>query len=112
CGRNLNQAISAAEAVQLIGGFSAPGILLRISNRFRQFMNGDGFHGAYGSRIRMQIPSIVTKLQRDVNTRQAVATLWDPQLDNLSGMSDYPCTVALQFEIRDGRLCMNTIMRS
>lgn len=110
-GRGLNRAIAAAEALQLIGGFSDPDLMLRIAPRFKDFLNGDGFHGAYGNRIKSQIHPTLTKLA-DEDTRRAVITLWDGDLDNLAGMRDYPCTVALQFQVEGGTLCMNTIMRS
>ena len=45
-GRKLNTAIAAAEALQLIGGFSSPSLLTQISERFDDFIDGDGFHGA------------------------------------------------------------------
>jgi thymidylate synthase len=111
-GRKLNRAIGTAEALQLIGGFSAPSLMLRISERFGQYMNGDGFHGAYGSRIRHQMLNVATKLRGDEGTRQAIVTLWDPVLDNIPDMRDYPCTIMLQFQIEEGRLCMNVVMRS
>jgi len=69
-------------------------------------------HGAYGSRIRYQVAGAIAKLEHDQDTRQAIITLWDPVLDNQPDKRDYPCTVALQFEVNDGRLCMNTFMRS
>lgn len=110
--RGVNAAIGCAEALQLIGGFSHPQLLLRISSAFEKFTNGDGFHGAYGSRIRHQMLNVATKLQRDSGTRQAIVTLWDPVLDNIPDMNDYPCTILLQFEVHDEKLCMNVVMRS
>ena len=111
-GRNLNPAIAAAEALQLIGAFSSPALMLRISPRFKAFMDENGFHGAYGSRIRHQGLHVVSKLRQDDGSRQAVITLWDPVLDNQLDRHDYPCTIALQYQIEDGKLCANTIMRS
>lgn len=114
CGRDLNCNIAAAEAVQLIGGFSNPELLLKASPKFKQYMDDGVFHGAYGVRISKQMTNVVRKLREDHNTRQAIATLWDPWLDNISGKHDYPCTIALQFEIDPfgGMLNMTTIMRS
>jgi thymidylate synthase len=113
CGRSLNKNIAAAEAVQLVGAFSNPDLLtMGAPGRFEPFMNGDGFHGAYGARIRNQVVWAVDKLMHDPFTRRAVVTLWHAELDNLENMNDYPCTVALQFEVRDQSLCMNVVMRS
>jgi thymidylate synthase len=106
-------AIGAAEAMQLIGGLADPGIMFRISPKFLQYADdGRSFHGAYGARIKMQVVHACNKLRDDVSTRQAIVTLWDEYLDNLHGHADYPCTVALQFQMDEGKLCMNTVMRS
>jgi thymidylate synthase len=118
-GRKLNPAIAAVEAVQLIAGVSDPQLVLRLAPQFQRYLDtaedGSGdrtFWGAYGDRIKMQVHCAVQKLTTDPNTRQAVVTLWDPWLDNVQGKHDYPCTIALQFWLQDGLLCMNTIMRS
>lgn len=112
CGRNLSKNVAVAEAIQLIGGFHDPQLMIKASDNFSQFMNDGKFHGAYGNRIGSQLIDVVTKLSQDTESRQAVITLWDPALDNVIGMRDYPCTVMLQFEIIAQRLCMNTVMRS
>lgn len=113
-GRKLSKAVAAAEAIQLIGGFSSPSLLTKASPNFHQFAEQDGsFHGAYGNRIRHQALNVVTKLREDPDSRQAIITLWDPVLDNVPGKKDYPCTVALQFSVAaDGALDMTTFMRS
>lgn len=114
--------IGAVEAVQLIGGVSLPNLLLWIAPSFARYMNGDGFHGSYGARIGVQMCHVQRKLQMDADTRQAIVSIWDKNLDNLTGMHDYPCTVALQFELErytpklelkhHHRLNMNVFMRS
>lgn len=112
-GRNVNRKIGAAEAVQLIGGFSFPNLLFWASPNFKRFVEPDGrFWGAYGNRINGQLDHIITKLKLDVDTRQAVVTLWDPYRDNQSGKKDYPCTVMLHFAIIDAVLEMTVTMRS
>lgn len=112
-GRNLNGKIAAIEALQLIGGFIDPQAMLRASSAFRDFMDGGTFHGGYGQRTRGQMLAMMEKLRSDPDTRQAIVTLWDPVHDLFTpGMHDYPCTVALQFLIRNERLVMMTHMRS
>lgn len=113
--RRLNRNIAAAEATQLIGGFSRPDLLTRASVNFERYAEPDGhFHGAYGSRITHQVSCAVTKLRDDPASRRAVVTLWDPWLDNQPDKRDYPCTVMLQFEVESytGNLEMNVVMRS
>lgn len=112
-GRGLNTRIAAVEALQLIGGVSHPEHMTRISSNMENFMDGGTFHGAYGPRIRAQMPTVVRRLRHDPDTRQALVTIWDPALDaHIEGMHDYPCTISLQFFIRDGAVVMHTHMRS
>lgn len=114
-GRKVSHRIAAAEAIQLIGGFSDPGLLPKSFDAFKED-SGD-FHGAYGKRIigqsGNQMIHVVRKLEKDPNTRQAVITLWDSYKDNVAGKRDYPCTIALGYGInRWGKLDAYTTMRS
>lgn len=113
CGRGLNPRIAAVEALQLIGAQSDPDLTNWASPNFREFSESDGsFHGAYGRRIGGQLEHAVGKLKTDLVTRQAVITLWDPLLDNQPMKHDYPCTVALNLAVVDGRVELRTLMRS
>lgn len=112
-GRKLNPSIAAAEAAQLIGGVSYPDLMVRITRNFDRFRDDGTFHGAYGPRVRAQLPAVVQRLKLDPHTRQAIVVLWDPVRDTFTeGLSDYPCTISLQYFIRDGRLEAHTHMRS
>lgn len=112
-GRNTSRKIGAAEAVQLIGGFSSPELLDWASPNFKRFAEDDGrYHGAYGRRIQNQLEHVVNKLTKDVDTRQAVITLWDHFQDNQPGKQDYPCTVMMHFAVIDAVLEMTVTMRS
>lgn len=110
--RKPNKAIAVVEALQLIGGIQTPELVCRIQPNFKQFLDGEAFHGSYGPRLRNQLPHTVQKLLDDRDTRQAVMTIWDPAFDNGSTVKDLPCTTMLQFLIRDGRLILHTTMRS
>lgn len=114
CGRGLRTAIGAIEALQLIGGFSNPELTCRIAPNMKSFRETNGqFHGAYGPRLYSQLYEIQQLLTKDPNTRQAVATIWSPGVDlRPLPPSDLPCTVMLQFLVRDGKLIMHTTMRS
>src|SRR5262245_16327372 len=80
---NYSTRVAAAEAIQLIGGFHAPALMLDASPRFADFAEPDGhFHGAYGLRVGNQVHQAIRKLMADPDTRQAVVTLWNPMLDN------------------------------
>jgi thymidylate synthase len=112
-GRKPNLAIAAAEALQLIGGVSYPELMVRITKNFDQFRDDGTYHGAYGPRVRAQLPRIVDRLATDPDTRQAVLTIWDPVRDCFTdGLRDYPCTIALQYMVRKGKLEAHTFMRS
>lgn len=105
--------IAAAEAAQLIGGVSDPALMVRVSKNFGGFLNGGSFLGAYGPRVRTQLPEIVNRLKQDASSRQAVVSIWRPQDDLWAkGARDVPCTVTLQFFLRNDRLHMHTYMRS
>lgn len=113
-GRKLWAPIGAMEAIQLIAGQPMdPHLIIEIAPQFKQFMNGGLFHGSYGNRIGTQMLTVANRLNQDPETRQAIVTLWDPERDQISGMKDYPCTVALRFTIaEDDTLEMDVIMRS
>jgi thymidylate synthase len=110
--RKLNLSIAAAEAVQLIGGFLDPQLLLSTSKNFAKFMDNGTFHGGYGTRIGNQVALACQKLWVDNDTRQAVIQIWDKEQDNIPRMHDYPCTLSLVFQVRGGALELHTTMRS
>jgi thymidylate synthase len=112
-GRKLNTAIGAGEAVQLVAGRADHRLMPSIAPSFERYREHNGtFWGAYGNRIQGQVAQAVRKLKEDRDTRQAVVTLWNPNLDNVMHKSDYPCTVALNFAVEDDTLVMRTLMRS
>lgn len=113
-GRKVNQDVSWVEGLQLISGASYPQLTCKIAPNMASFMDGEVFHGAYGLRTRGQYGVAIERLKKDPSTRQAVATIWDPQQDAFAGDSfkDFPCTVMQTFFIRNGKLSMHTTMRS
>lgn len=112
-GRKLSKRVAAAEAIQLIGGFADPQLLLQASPNFARYIEPDGhFWGAYGRRIGTQLPSVVDKLHRDPDTRQAIIALWDQYSDNMPGKRDYPCTLNLGFSIHREQVDLDVTMRS
>lgn len=115
CGRKPSSAIAAVEALQLIAGESRPRLMVAANERFKDFMDDGKFHGAYGPRVRSQMVPTILRLVDDPDTRQAVVTIWDRLTDcRRAGdqPKDMPCTVMLQFLIRDRKLTLHTTMRS
>jgi thymidylate synthase len=113
----LNQRIAAAEAVQLIGGFSSPEWLAGLAPQFERYREPSGeFWGAYGPRVDIQSDHMLRKLREDRWTRQAVAAIWKSPLDNELDKKDYPCTVAIGVSTNPSfthdALDMNVTMRS
>lgn len=111
-GRNLDPRIAAVEAVQLIGGFADETMVTRVAPNLMKYANKGILHGSYGRRIGHQLQTALRKIENDYETRQAVITLWDPWLDNILAMNDYPCTVGMQLRVVNDELCMNVVMRS
>lgn len=110
-GRKPNLAIGAAEALQLCGGMSDPTMMVSIAKNFSRFLDGGVLHGAYGPRVRPQLPRVANRLVLDRDTRQAIIQVWDPLYD-LEDARDLPCTLGFGFRIRDDKLNMSAVMRS
>lgn len=120
CGRQLNGRIAVIEALQLVAGYVNTDLTTWASKTMAELTldeNGRQ-HGAYGRRIGNQLHRVVEKFVADPSTRQAHVTLWDPMLDNVPGLKDYPCTSSITFSIRSrdpndlGALDMTVFMRS
>ncbi len=112
-GRGTVPGIGAVEACQLLAGVSTPQLVIAVGPAFTNFAEDNGlFHGAYGLRTQDQYGPIIERLKADPDTRQAVVTIWNPELDLLPSKRDYPCTILHQFRIRDNKLNMSVYMRS
>lgn len=112
-GRKLNPDIGLAEAAQLVLGESHPDLMYTAFPNFRTFADGgQWFHGAYGPRISPQIDRTLTLLASAADTRQAVISIWDHAYDGHRKVRDTPCTLVLQFLLRQDQLHMVTTMRS
>jgi hypothetical protein len=111
-GRKMNPDILAAETAHLIGGLSDLEQMRSVAHIFGSFSNDGKLLGAYGPRVASQIPLMLERICDDPDTRQAVSTIWN-QLELVNkDNKDMPCTVALTWTLRDGKLNMQTFMRS
>jgi len=108
--RRLNYAFSVAEWLWMLLGRRDVATIGYFNKNIAAFSDdGVTFAGAYGPAFRAQLDYVVDVLRRDHDTRQAVLTFWKPA----PGPSkDVPCTVSIQFFIRDGRLHAHGYMRS
>lgn len=108
--RNLSVRFACAEALWILAGDTRVEPLAAYAPRMREFSDdGVTLAGAYGPGVVAQLGYVVSKLLEDRDTRQAVLTLWKP---NPPPSKDIPCTLALTFAIRAGRLHCHAFMRS
>lgn len=108
--RNLGYKFMCAEAWWIMTGQNRLNLIEPFSKTIKNFSDdGVFFFGAYGPRIVDQLPHIIKSLRNDRETRQAVLTTWRPSPPD---SKDIPCTVAIQFVIREWKLHCIVYMRS
>lgn len=121
-GRKMNIAFGIAEWYAIMFGINSIEFFKNfISDYDKYSSDGTVLDGAYGTRInyfdqngdpRSQIQGVIQELRRDPTTRRAVISIYrDEDLFGLGGKNT-PCTLSLQFLIREGQLHMIVNMRS
>jgi thymidylate synthase len=110
--RNLNYRFMIAEWIWIALGRKDLKALTKYNSKMSEFSDdGVTLAGAYGPRLFPQWPGVLTRLVRDHRTRQAVAVIYRPG-DALVESKDIPCTLSLQFLLRDQKLNCIATMRS
>jgi thymidylate synthase len=108
--RRLSYQFMAAEAYWILTGDNRVSTIAPYNKNISQFSDdGETFFGAYGPKIVAQMDYVIGKLLQDPDSRQAGLTIWrecPPQT------KDVPCTVAVFFNIRNGKLNCHVFMRS
>jgi thymidylate synthase len=108
--RKLNYRFAAAEAHWILSGSDRLDWLTPYNARMAEFSDdGETLRGAYGPRFVTQLPYVVRKLTEDRDTRQATMTFWER---NPERSKDCPCTVAIDFKVRDEMINAHAFMRS
>jgi thymidylate synthase len=103
-------AFMCAEAAWILSGDNKVSTIGAFAPSIHKFSDdGRYFFGAYGPKIADQISGVVRTLKTDPDTRQAVMNIWR---ENPIATKDVPCTISVQFLIRDGKLHCNDTMRS
>ncbi len=120
-GRKNNLAHSIFETVWVMTGQNDVESLSKYLPRAADYSD-DGlvWRAGYGPRLRFwstikpvdQILEVYNLLKKDINTRQAVITIFDPARDLGVVSKDIPCNNLVQFLVRHDRLDMMVTVRS
>lgn len=125
-GRNASPIAAIGETFWVLAGRNDLKFLSRVLPRAANFSDdGQTWRGAYGPRIYAngQLDSVINRLRKNNDTRQAYLTIYDPELDSDPGLAatsltgdpvtkDMICNLALLFDIKAGELNMTVINRS
>lgn len=117
-GRFASPIYAAGEFMWYMSGSADGQQIMWYAPSYHRFIEVDGkAHGGYGERLSegSQIARVLKLLAEKPETRQAILSIWRPSdlyHSLLGDKRDIPCTISLQFLVRDG--CLNCIatMRS
>jgi thymidylate synthase len=120
-GRKLNYAFQLMEKMSFVSGKEIPDILCVYNTKYGKYKNEETgrYDGDYSVRISgdrhpltnlNQLEWVYDTLKKDRDSRQAVITIRDQR--DQRPTKDHPCTLSLQFFIRDNKLHLITTMRS
>lgn len=110
--RKLNYAFFVVEAIQYLDGCMDVERICAYNKNLREFVNpvtGE-FDGSYGPRIGDQLDWCLKELGSDPHSRRAVVSIF--KCGDIHSDKDVPCTVSIQFLIRDRGLDCIVNMRS
>ena len=121
--RNFSLSYFVAETLWYMSGSNSTEWISRYASFWKDISDdGKTANSAYGARIFKLHPRIAdgglnqwdyvkSELKRDPDSRRAVIHIRTPD-DSLHAVKDVPCTLALQFFIREGKLHLHVNMRS
>lgn len=108
--RKLGYKFMAAEAAWILSGDDRVKTIAPYSKDISKFSDdGESFFGAYGPKVMNQLPYVVSALHQDPFSRQAVVNIWR---ENPLVSKDIPCTLSLQFVVRNNTIHCIASMRS
>lgn len=128
-GRKINPFFQRAEALWILAGRADVEWLTKYNQNMAEFSDdGVYFNAPYGERLRRwnvnsyrefifnpidQLEDVYRKILKDTDTRQAVASIYNPLFDNADyGGKDTPCNLELTFKVRDEKLDLTVFNRS
>ena len=108
--RAIGRRFAAAEPAWILRGDSRLASIALYARHLARFSDdGVRLSGAYGPKFVDQLPYVVGALVADPQTRQAAVSLWR---ERPGPSADVPCTLSLQWLLRDGVLHCAATMRS
>ncbi len=108
--RKINHAFLYGEAWWILSGSNRVSDITPYLKNIAKFSdNGISFRGAYGPQVTEQLDYVAESLMTDIDSRQAVLSIWR---QNPRSSKDIPCTLSMQWFIRDNKLHCSTTMRS
>lgn len=108
--RKLNTNFMIAEAAWILSGSNDIAFPTKYMKVYGKYSDNDVImSGAYGPAIYRQMHYVLDTLHADINSRQAVMTIWTERPQQ---SKDIPCTLSLQFIVRDSKLHCIANMRS
>lgn len=108
--RKVNVPFMFAEAAWIISGSNRLEDITPYMKVYENFSDDGVFlRGAYGPKVADQLGYVVDSIEKDNDTRQAVINIWR---ERPGPSKDIPCTISMQFLLRNGELNMVTTMRS
>ncbi len=111
--RGANPVYAAAELLWYLSWTNDGEQIAAYAPSYRSYLNSNGVaNGAYGHRWKDQFPPLLKMLEQEPWTRQAVMGAWNHSDIESPATPDCPCTLTLQFLLRDDRLNLVTTMRS
>jgi len=115
--RKLSPMYAAAETLWYLSGTGKIEMLIAYAPQYVNFAEDGVAFGAYGARIKQfnQLSLLIDVLHKNPNSRQALISFWqgsDLEHAYLADHKDLPCTMSLQFLIRNGALHLIATMRS
>lgn len=110
--RRWNPWIALSESLWVLAGLNTVKELLPYNKYIKDYSDdGETLYGAYGYRIRDQLPDLIERLRKDPNDRRAVLQIWDVN-DLIARTFDPPCNDMVMFKLREGKLHMTVLNRS
>ncbi len=105
----MSRAFMWAEQLLLLAGEHDTELLRRYSSRGADMLN---HYGAYGPRIRDQLPEVIKELAKDKDSRRAVAYINRPDDLRYADELNMPCTLGYHFMVRNDKVELVCYMRS